>query len=339
MFKTTDGGSVWNQIDSYLVDGYDICIDPRNPNKVFAVGAYYDGNQNVMAICRSANGGDSWTRQVFSADFSAFCCFQMHPTSSDTIFLGAYSGTQYIGKIFRSTDGGTTLDEMNIDVIEDWSQINCIAFDPANTKNLFAGGSRGIYKSVNKGVNWTKLSNYFYSISAIVFDPKKPKTIYAASQYNGVYISNDYGITWSSMNEGLNSLDIETLVSVPQKNILLAGTGGGGMYRYNLSTAVEEIETPVLPDNCALLQNYPNPFNSITMIPYQIFKSGLIVLKILNLSGQEIRTLVQKIQPPGFYAVEWDGIDNFGTPVSSGIYLYQIQTSKSFKTRKLMIIK
>jgi WD40 repeat protein len=292
-----------------------------------------------MAICKTNNGGDYWTRQVVSTDFSSFTCFQRHPTNSDTIFLGAYSGTQYFGKIYRSTNGGTTLDEMSINVTEDWSEINCIAFDPTNTKNLFAGGNRGVYKSVNKGLNWTKLSNYFYSISAIVFDPNKPKTIYAASQYNGMYISNDYGSTWSPMNDGLNSLGIETLVLVPQKNILLAGTRGGGMYRYDLTSAVAEIKKPVLPENCALLQNYPNPFNPTTTIPYQIYESGPVGLKILNLSGQEIRTLVQQIQPAGAYSVEWNGTDNFGTPVSSGIYLYQIQTPKSVQTRKLMIIK
>ncbi len=244
-----------------------------------------------------------------------------------------------MGKIFRSTNGGTTIQETPIDVSEDWSEIYCVTFDPANTQNLYAGGSRGLYKSVNKGLNWSKLVTSFTSVTALIIDPKAPKTIYAASHYGGVYVSKDNASTWLPMKDGLISLNVETMVLLPQKNVLLAGTRGSGVYRYNLTSAVAAVERPILPEYCALLQNYPNPSNPTTTIPYQIFESGAVVLKILNLSGQEIRTLVQRNQPAGRYSVEWNGTDNLGLPVSSGIYLYQIRTQKSVQTRKLMLIK
>ncbi len=91
------------------------------------------------------------------------------------------------------------------------------------------------------------------------------------------------------------------------------------------STSQDETELPpAAPENKSLFSNHPNPFNPETRIQYQISEASLIQLRIYNLMGQEIRTLVQEQQNPGTYSVVWDGKNDSGIEVSSGVYIYQV---------------
>lgn len=94
------------------------------------------------------------------------------------------------------------------------------------------------------------------------------------------------------------------------------------------------------PGESALHQNHPNPFNPQTGIPYDLAEGGDVVLKIYNLLGQEVRTLVREPQAPGRYTVPWNGTDDRGVPVSSGVYFYQITVTGGFQdARRLILIR
>jgi len=93
------------------------------------------------------------------------------------------------------------------------------------------------------------------------------------------------------------------------------------------------------PAEFSLVQNYPNPFNPATRIRYQLPEAAEVRLSIFNLLGQEIKTLVQKSQPAGYYTVVWDGTDHAGAAVASGIYLYRIAAGKHLQTRRMVLLK
>jgi hypothetical protein len=104
----------------------------------------------------------------------------------------------------------------------------------------------------------------------------------------------------------------------------------------DVSTAVEASSGPA---NFLLKQNHPNPFNPQTVIPYQLETAGEVRLKIYNLEGQEVTTLVQEFQAPGDYQFIWNSIDNVGKKVSSGIYLYRLQIGDRIKSRKMTVVR
>ena len=105
-----------------------------------------------------------------------------------------------------------------------------------------------------------------------------------------------------------------------------------------LTGGVLDIQTT--PTEFALLQNFPNPFNPDTTIGYELAESADVTLQIYNVVGQVVRTLVAaEPQSVGRYQVRWDGMDDRGTPVSSGIYFYQISAGKFQDVRKLMLLK
>ena len=97
-----------------------------------------------------------------------------------------------------------------------------------------------------------------------------------------------------------------------------------------------------IPSTFRLSQNYPNPFNPSTDIRYQIADNGYPIhttLKIYNILGQEMRTLVDVPQEVGYYTVTWDGVDNIGREVGSGIYLYRLEAGDFTATKRMVLIK
>ncbi len=94
-----------------------------------------------------------------------------------------------------------------------------------------------------------------------------------------------------------------------------------------------------VPAPIVLRQNYPNPFNAMTVIRFGIRSESRVTLKIYNILGQEIRTLVDDRMPEGMHSVSWDGLDRFGRSVASGLYVYRMKAGSHTKVSKMLLIK
>ncbi|SYZ73917.1 exported hypothetical protein [Candidatus Zixiibacteriota bacterium] len=99
-----------------------------------------------------------------------------------------------------------------------------------------------------------------------------------------------------------------------------------------------------LPRSFELQQNYPNPFNPMTTIRYSIRNTAerpipKTVLRIYNILGQEVRTLIDRQEAPGNYSIEWDGTDGIGNKVGSGVYFYRLTRGNDNDTRKMVLLK
>lgn len=117
-----------------------------------------------------------------------------------------------------------------------------------------------------------------------------------------------------------------------------------GLTRVNLVNNQLSIN-PSIPLTMELFQNYPNPFNSTTSITYQLSENGRVILKVFNVLGQEVKTLVNEIKGIGTYTVSWDGENDSGIKVPSSIYFYRLEfygakrsTEKSFTRLRKMIL-
>jgi hypothetical protein len=94
-----------------------------------------------------------------------------------------------------------------------------------------------------------------------------------------------------------------------------------------------------LPTVFALHQNYPNPFNPVTTLRYDLPENSYVNVIIYDMLGREIRTLVNTTQDAGFKSVIWDATNDYGKPVSAGVYLYKIQAGEFVQTRKMVLLK
>lgn len=106
-----------------------------------------------------------------------------------------------------------------------------------------------------------------------------------------------------------------------------------------LKTNIIEIDTKVHPLEFVLCPNYPNPFNPETEIQYSLAKADNVKLVIYNVLGQTVKTLVDEYQTAGTKLVHWDGKDENGNEVASGIYFYQIQSGDFMQSRKMILLR
>ena len=94
-----------------------------------------------------------------------------------------------------------------------------------------------------------------------------------------------------------------------------------------------------LPVSYELFQNYPNPFNPSTIISYALPKASHVTIKIYDMLGREIKTLVNSEQNAGILNIQWNGNNNFGTKVSTGAYIYMIKAGDFFQAKKMILLK
>jgi flagellar hook assembly protein FlgD len=95
----------------------------------------------------------------------------------------------------------------------------------------------------------------------------------------------------------------------------------------------------LLPDAFSLSQNYPNPFNPETVIKYALPEDCYVELTIYNLLGQKVKILVNQYQNAGYKIVHWNGRDDQGNELASGVYFYKIKTTKYSQTKKMVLLR
>ncbi len=135
-------------------------------------------------------------------------------------------------------------------------------------------------------------------------------------------------------------------IPVLEKNVYSVTTGNKApnvrLFKFLAGTprfVEERSDVPLLPVEFHLTQNYPNPFNPQTTIQYTLPKTGKVRLEVYNMLGQVVRTLVDDVQKTGTHEVVWDGLDQTGAKVTSGVYLYRLESLDRVAIRKLILVK
>ena len=253
----------------------------------------------------------------------AFANVQSLTANGTNIFAGTPSG------VFLSTNNGTNWTQVNNDLPG-----NYYAWSLAVSKtNIFAGttdggGGGGVFRSTNNGSSWIEVNNgltndHVWTLSA------SGTNLFAGTYSSGAFLSTNNGTNWIKI--GLNTYVLD--FAVCETNIFAAAFGG--VYRRPLSELVSvSKEVNVLSQDYTLYQNYPNPWNPSTNIKYSIPKTSQVSIKVYDIIGNEIKTLVNEDKPAGAYELTW----NAGN-LPSGIYFYRLQAGSFIETKKMILLK
>jgi hypothetical protein len=119
------------------------------------------------------------------------------------------------------------------------------------------------------------------------------------------------------------------------------GAGKSNWYAPYITVGIGDLDEEFFsqPSAYQLFQNYPNPFNPSTTIEFALSKAANVRLEIFNIVGQKVRTLVSERVAPGGYQVVWDGLDDNGRQVTTGVYLYRFTADNFVQTRKMLFVK
>ena len=159
-------------------------------------------------------------------------------------------------------------------------------------------------------------------------------------------------ITYSDIQggwEGTGNIDADPLFCNPDsgdytlaQNSPCVGTGADttNMGAFGIGcSAILTVEEEFIPMQFTLRQNYPNPFNPITRLRYDLPENGHVNIIIYDMLGRQVKTLMDQTQNAGYKSIIWDATNDYGKPVSAGIYLYQIQAGEYMQTKKMVLLK
>lgn len=160
----------------------------------------------------------------------------------------------------------------------------------------------------------------------LVFPPLPPIPVEVLSREDSVWVSDGKWMikeVIASTNVDLSNFGFPVEFFVPGERIILAN-GPVGIVNYSSE----------IPSDYTLEQNYPNPFNPITLIKYNLPSNGIVSLKIYDISGKEVSTLVNEQQRAGTYEYSFDAGE-----LSSGVYYYILSTNEFTETKKMILVK
>jgi hypothetical protein len=115
--------------------------------------------------------------------------------------------------------------------------------------------------------------------------------------------------------------------------------GGNGPFQFAIDLTLLSVIESSVPVTYSLHQNYPNPFNPITTIRYDLPEAGHVNVVIYDMMGRQIKQLISGTEDAGRKSVVWDSTNDYGKPVSAGVYMYRIQTGEYIQTKKMVLLK
>ncbi|NIR51514.1 T9SS type A sorting domain-containing protein [candidate division KSB1 bacterium] len=130
---------------------------------------------------------------------------------------------------------------------------------------------------------------------------------------------------------------VETFVNISADNVYRAVEGES--FGVDPVSSVDGLATVAVLEGFSLHQNYPNPFNPTTTVTYTLPQASHVVLRVFNLLGEVVRTLVEARKPAGTHFVSWDGRDGRGQHVASGVYLYKIEAEGFVRVKKMVLLE
>ena len=327
IYKTTNQGTTWDYLnlghlsteDTDITDIYFI-----NSNTGWIVG-----NLGYGIILKTTNGGYNWVNQLEPIP---------HTTVFNKVFFidqntGWAAGGSFFDNrnLYKTFDGGANW--INISTATNMI-ITSIQFINSNTGwigSTSLGFNAGLLKTTNGGINWNYLLD---SIGIVCMDFLNESNGWI---YEGISILNtsNAGVNWYLQTTD-NSFSLENISILPDGTGYLTGNRGEILKTTNFGGPIGINETHhQIPKYFKLYQNYPNPFNPITKIKYELNSTAQIVIKVYDIFGKEVKTLVNQKRTPGLYEVEFNG-----SIYSSGIYFYVLQINNLiFETKKMVILK
>ncbi len=300
---------------------------------VSSSGAIFAGTDYGRGIFRSTNNGAGWTNV-----FAAVNVYSFASCPSGIVIAITSAG------VLRSTDNG------NI-----WNPITAVSGGAYLTKDSsgnvllarFTGSTIQLYRSTDCGVNWNlsglmpsgHLTNMVVNSRGHIF-AAYAKEIYPPT--SGVYRTTNNGSTWTRLVTGLRDTTVDGLTI--DGNGYLYVAEGTRVFR-SVSSTTDVIGTEEqIPTTYSLSQNYPNPFNPQTKINFSIPTASDVTLKVYDLLGREVATLVNERLNPGSYETTFSAKGGSasggdGKDLSSGVYFYRLSAGSYMETKKLLLLR
>jgi photosystem II stability/assembly factor-like uncharacterized protein len=334
LYRSTNDAADWSEISI-----------PSTTDRIFDIAA---GGPVLTAVAEPTNtsftlyvtddGGARW-HERFSHDMALFESIEVNGSGDIYVHYRDLGGIDSV--VYSTNRGGT------------WNILpNAVSFQPKirlfkinqSDNSIYTIRGNDLRFTTDNGQSWQTASTPFDAneIVPVSMDFNSAGHIFAGTVKKGIYRTTNSGASWEAVNSGLpphyNGPEVVYsrvfALSFDEQNYLYAGTSDDGIFRSTQSTTGITQTGSTVPDKFMLGQNYPNPFNPVTNLEFSITGFGFVSLKVYNIRGQEIETLVHGNLKPGSYNITFNG-----SGLESGIYFYRLSAGDFSETRKMILVK
>ncbi len=341
LVESTDNGDTWtvNEIAPADTAGAPTVPDSTAARAPWIVADIMYVGDEAHVIWTGPQIASSGTGSYGVFDFKTEILHWSASTGISTVATAVYqSADDTRADYVIPADNHNSIDFGSLGLATDGTTLVCayVAFDPADADSTsipagYAFGDIWVTYSTDDGATWAAPENVTNSTGWDDLYPSLARTSLDNAAEPGmdaymIYQSDDLAGTFVQGTEGAVNMDYVKFTGI---DITGLGIGDG-----------KDGPGAGLPKAAALSQNYPNPFNPSTTIRYQVAEQSHVSLKIYDVRGRLVQTLVNEVKDAGDYSIQWNGLESSGQQVSSGIYLYTMETGENFKsTRKMVVLK
>lgn len=320
IYNTSNSGITWNLQREFNYLDPNTTLDPLKGIYFFDenFGCSVGGNGYITA---TTNGGENWESKVSPIS-----------TTLNGVFVAS------INKAWAVGESGTIL--TTSDTCNSWTTQDCpinttlrsVTF--TDTLNGYILGDNGTFlKTTDGGQLWQLAASLNSTLNAMRFVSTSAGWI--AADNGKIFRTVDGGEHWETQESGVQSnltsmdfIDNYSGIVVGENGIILTTSNGG------VTSSLENENHNALPKTFELKQNFPNPFNPITKISFSLPSNEFAVLKIYDILGRVITTLVSEEKSAGTYSINFDA-----SKLASGVYIYKIQAGNFINSKKMILLK
>ena len=343
ILSSSDDGASWIPVNNGQLDTLVTCL-AVSPNKVGGVDLY--SGTGTRGVFHSSDNGESWSvmnsNWLDGTIYISAIAIADGGTESSQIFAATSDG------MYLSTDGGSRWTAVNNGLPVYYYDYNgaryhylftslATARSAEATDFVFVGSEYGVYRTTNNGSSWERANDGLTdaNVKALaVFSLEGQQCYVLAATPSGIFSSTDYGATWSLADSSILGTPISSVVSCGTNVYVL--TAGSGIWKRPASQLVstDVDRKTIIPQAFSLYQNYPNPFNPTTTISYELSANCFVSLKVYDVLGREVKTLVNEVKRVGRYEVKFDA-----SGLASGVYFYRLTAGNFIATNKMILIR
>jgi len=321
LFSSSDNGLTWSflsqagkRVEGLIKDGS---------------GNLYHAND--AGVFKSTNNGAAW--ELDTAGLGATYTSSLILTSNNSRYASSNKGL-FRWKIGESQwtrvlGSGNFYSTGHILEVSDSTLFTSVGYSPTQ-------GETGLWRSNDNGDTWEHLATPDSNIQRFI--KNELGYIYLASR-TGVYRSNNNGDSWvqvfGTQWPGTHKPSVSVNAFAFNNSGILFAATSAAVYRTVQTTLSVKSSAEGFPHNLTLLQNYPNPFNPSTAISFQLSAISEVTLKVYNVLGQEVATLLNtETMNEGEHEIQFDA-----SGLTSGVYFYKLTTGTFFETKKMLLMK
>ncbi|MCD6330120.1 MAG: T9SS type A sorting domain-containing protein [Candidatus Cloacimonetes bacterium] len=350
LYRSTNGGSYFSYIANSMSGdrtnwSSPYVMHPTNPDILY-FGTY--------RVWKTTSGGSGWsavsgdlTQGDDISGYHTISTMAISKLDPSIILTGSDDGRVHI-----SVNSGSSWTNISAGLPDRW--ITRVACDPHNANTIYAtvSGFRWdeeaphVFRSNNLGLDWVDISGNLpeMPVNCIAIDPNIQNKLFVGTD-SGVFFSEDGGLNWYSLSQGIPNVPVTDMKIYNPDRFMVIGTYGCSAYKIDLDDII--VSTDPEPEEDVLVQlyqNYPNPFSlsshTSTQIDFSLSTPGDVDITIYNIKGQKIKNVVKNQMATGNHSTQWNGTDEFGKSVSTGVYLYKLSVNGNVKQiKRCTIIK